>query len=224
MRAWASSLPAALLLAACSFTPPAPAVTADAPPGGDGGADGPCADADGDTVCDADDQCAGHDDRLDGDGDGIPDGCDDWPCGLTKPPTPGGPIVSDSDGPGRRWGASSINIGDMRRVVADPGEEFDVRFTWGLYINCGGGQTVCRAQVEIGYGPTRAGCVFDGNVLDERLTGAFVNLRLTAPTTPAVYEIRLNAGRRPSCGGGQEPWYVGDPGPESTIGILCVRP
>jgi cysteine-rich repeat protein len=35
-------------------------------------------DADGDTVCDADDACPGFDDSLDADGDAVPDGCD--PC------------------------------------------------------------------------------------------------------------------------------------------------
>ena len=36
----------------------------------------PCADSDGDGVCDAVDACPGFDDNLDADGDGIPDGCD----------------------------------------------------------------------------------------------------------------------------------------------------
>ena len=35
-----------------------------------------CDDADGDGVCDAEDQCPGFDDTIDTDGDGIPDGCD----------------------------------------------------------------------------------------------------------------------------------------------------
>jgi hypothetical protein len=43
--------------------------------------DGVCSnvfeDADGDSICDAKDQCPGFDDSDDADGDGIPDGCDD---------------------------------------------------------------------------------------------------------------------------------------------------
>ncbi|HRW52967.1 MAG TPA: autotransporter-associated beta strand repeat-containing protein, partial [Phycisphaerae bacterium] len=39
----------------------------------------PCADADGDGVCDADDICPGSDDNIDTDGDGVPDGCDACP-------------------------------------------------------------------------------------------------------------------------------------------------
>lgn len=38
-----------------------------------------CPDADGDGICDADDDCAGFDDADDADGDGIPDGCDICP-------------------------------------------------------------------------------------------------------------------------------------------------
>lgn len=49
---------------------------------------GECDDADDDTVCDDVDACPGEDDRLDGDGDGVPDGCDNCPDGGD----------SDSDG------------------------------------------------------------------------------------------------------------------------------
>ncbi|MDP6900057.1 MAG: YHYH protein [Candidatus Thalassarchaeaceae archaeon] len=51
----------------------------DTPPGEPVHSDG-CSDSqrdeDGDGVSDADDQCPGHDDTIDVDGDGIPDGCD----------------------------------------------------------------------------------------------------------------------------------------------------
>lgn len=40
---------------------------------------GDTTDTDGDTVCDVDDRCPGHDDRNDRDGDGIPDACDGPP-------------------------------------------------------------------------------------------------------------------------------------------------
>ena len=40
---------------------------------------GVIADSDGDGVCDNDDLCPDYDDRLDFDGDGVPDGCDDDP-------------------------------------------------------------------------------------------------------------------------------------------------
>ena len=40
----------------------------------------PCNDADGDGVCDADDQCPGFDDTIDTNGNGIPDGCESTGC------------------------------------------------------------------------------------------------------------------------------------------------
>ncbi|WP_340112844.1 CehA/McbA family metallohydrolase [Maribellus mangrovi] len=39
----------------------------------------PCADDDGDGVCNEVDQCPGYDDNIDTDGDGFPDGCDECP-------------------------------------------------------------------------------------------------------------------------------------------------
>ncbi len=41
----------------------------------------PCSDADEDGACDAEDLCAGHDDALDHDADGLPNGCDECAAG-----------------------------------------------------------------------------------------------------------------------------------------------
>ncbi|MGM5471000.1 T9SS type A sorting domain-containing protein [Flavobacteriaceae bacterium LMO-SS05] len=62
-----------------------------------------CPDADGDTVCDADDICPGFDDLADADGDNIPDGCDACPSDplKTEPGACGcgvADIDTDSDG------------------------------------------------------------------------------------------------------------------------------
>jgi len=51
-----------------------------------------CDDADGDTVCDEDDVCAGGDDTVDSDGDGTPDACDEAPEVCT------GGVDEDLDG------------------------------------------------------------------------------------------------------------------------------
>jgi hypothetical protein len=45
---------------------------------------------------------------------------------------------------------------------------------------------------------------------------------LTAPATPGAHQLRLNAGRRASCGTDMA-WYDSDPGESSTIAFLCVR-
>lgn len=48
---------------------------------GGAGCETPCeTDTDGDGVCELDDVCAGFDDRIDSDADGVPDGCDACPA------------------------------------------------------------------------------------------------------------------------------------------------
>ncbi|HWO24554.1 MAG TPA: hypothetical protein VNO30_37685 [Kofleriaceae bacterium] len=207
--------------AACSFSAPNGGDDGDDTGGGD---DVPgCADDDGDTVCNTADKCAASDDRQDVDADGAPDGCDDWPCG-TRPDDPGDSLL-DNGSDGRSWAASKIEIGMSRRIVLSAGQPYNVRFDWGLFFFCGFNQSSCRAQTEIGYGATRTGCIFDNNIPDRQLIGnTYSGPALTAPATPGVYELRINAGRRSSCGDSAQPWYGGDPGGDSTIAILCVRP
>ncbi|MCB9684209.1 MAG: hypothetical protein H6738_00335 [Alphaproteobacteria bacterium] len=70
-----------------------------ADPGESSRSDDPCPmdapdDTDGDTVCDSVDACEGSDDRVDTDGDGVPDGCDD--CPLDDPDDTDGDTVCDS--------------------------------------------------------------------------------------------------------------------------------
>jgi hypothetical protein len=213
-----------MLLAACSFSSPEVA-PGDGPPGdgGGSGSDAPpaCADgdADGDTVCNAADKCPGQDDRADADSDGNPDGCDDWPCGV-KPDDPGSNMTDGDLGSGRGWGATNIQIGTMRRLVAAPGAAFAARFDWWVLLNCAG--STCPAQIEFGYGSTRSGCIFEGTVDDFDTFDSSFDMPLTAPPTPGVHELRLNAGRNAECGTGTT-WYGGDPGESSTIAILCVR-
>ncbi len=55
-----------------------------------------CDDADGDGVCDQDDQCPGFDDNLDADGDGVADGCDICPNSATDD-TDGDGVCDDVD-------------------------------------------------------------------------------------------------------------------------------
>jgi hypothetical protein len=223
----------ALLLLCAMPLVPAAACSFSAPNGGGGGGgddDGsggggidappPCADDDGDTVCNAADKCPGKDDRPDADGDGVPDDCDDWPCGA-KPADPGDPM-GDSSSDGRGWSAAGINIGMSRRVVVPAGQQYSAQFGWGMIISCFQ-QSFCRAQIELGYGATRAGCIYDNFVEAGRLITGGYNGQLTAPAVPGVYELRLNVGRSSSCGSGTS-WYGGDPGGDSTIAVLCVRP
>lgn len=222
MRLWAARLLwiAAMLVpvAACDYHPPEalgdarPVDMAPACPDGD---------TDGDGVCNAVDKCPDEDDRVDKDADGKPDACDDWPCAVQRPQSPGDPM---SDGaPGRQWSAAFINIGDRGRVAARTGGEIRVRFAWGIRIDCpgGGGGNQCRGQAEYGFGASRIGCLYDNNVPDNQLIGTNADLRIPAPSEPGVYELRLNAGMNTECGTGTT-WYGATPGANSTIGLLCI--
>jgi hypothetical protein len=223
MQVWLPGLLAPLLCAACSFDSPKAS-----PDGSGSGSDQlplcPDGDSDNDGVCNAADKCPDKPDGGDGDGDGVVDGCDDWLCGATKPNDPG-PAMNDSGSGGREWGASFIDIGMARRVNVAPGAQFRAKFAWGFRVDCGGGPGMggpCRAQLEIGYDLTRVGCIYDNNVGDDDVRIGGFDDQLTAPTTPGIYEIRLNAGRSTSCGTA-EAWYSGEPGSDSAIAYLCVR-
>jgi hypothetical protein len=218
---------AAPLLAAgaagCTFDPPSGgSPDPGAPDGGlpDGAIpDAPCADDDGDTICNAADRCATGDDRLDADQDQIPDACDDWPCGA-RPDDPGDPMLDGA--PGRGWSAALISIGQARRLVASPGESFSAVFAWTMFVDCGV-PAACPAQLEVGYGAQRTGCVAELAVASGTATTGAFGGSLRAPAAPGPYELRLNAARNAACGTG-DAWFGGDPGPESTIAYVCVRP
>jgi hypothetical protein len=123
----------------------------------------------------------------------------------------------------RGWGADDINIGNARRLAVRPGQQFDVMFDWSIYIDCGQPPAMCQAQMEIGFGLTRAGCIFDGNVPSKQTQfNRPYRGQLTAPSTPGTFEIRLNAGMATACGETQA-WWDGEPGSSSAIAILCVR-
>lgn len=192
-----------VLFAACSFSGPDGGDGPGAGPGGGngGGGDGPsaCVDDDADTVCNE---------------------LDDWPCGA-RSEDPGDEMDVFDLGGGRSWGADDIVIGDARRVVARPNDVFDIDFSWKFRLYCGG-QSQCRAQLEIGHEGTRTSCLFDGDVASTAENTGTADTTYRAPAMAGVYEIRLNVGRRSSCG--TNGWYGGDPGERSTIAILCVPP
>ena len=196
---------ASVLCAACAFSGPGDGVG----PGGGQGADAGGGGGDAPRPCDDDDQ------------DGVCNTLDDWPCGA-KPDDPGDEMGRDDVLGGRWWGARNIAIGNARRVVARPNEEFDIAFTWSLTIVCGLFPAQCDGQIEIGHDGSRTGCLFDDNVTSTVTRNGDAATTYRAPATPGVYEIRLNAGRRQSCG--TNGWYGENPGGDATIAILCVRP
>lgn len=191
-----------------------------------GGDSGPCKDDDGDTICNEVDQCPGQDDRIDVDGDQIPDCKDDWLCGATKPNGPSQPlIVFETAG---QWDADHDHIAGGGNVVnVKAGMPIAIAFDWNIRVNCPGfaQPTQCPAQLELGFaGVGRDRCIFDGQVTDGAIRGGTLNDMVTVAPTPSgayqEYDLRLNIGLRSSCG--TSGWDGGEPGSSATFAKLCV--
>lgn len=169
------------------------------------------ADSDMDGVSDACDRCAGEDDRIDVDGDAIPDACDPWPCSDVA--TPPGTVSQEF------IQISNVRLGEgTNRTVATAGSSVRVRLDYALNdTGCVG----CPNQIEIGSQRAgRIGCVYDGTPPAGGVTGEF-DRSLTLGSA-GVVELRFNLGRNGSCArfGG---WWPMAPGPEHTFALICVR-
>jgi len=218
------------VLAGCNFKLPGNTGgnNADAPQVGDTSTppidgtlvDTPCADDDHDTICNTVDVCANGDDRLDGDADTIPDACDNWPCGVE----PGAPSNTVVVGPGLT-GMRNISLAgeadQTSAVAAATSVEFD--FDFGLLYTCGQ-QSSCREQMEVGFaGVGRLGCIVDethGDNLFLFVSG--VTTRVTVPSTPGVYDLRIKAAFNASGCGSSDQFTGGEPGSNATVAIVCV--
>ena len=173
------------------------------------------ADEDGDSVSDACDRCPGFDDREDDDGDGIPDGCDDWPCGVR-------PVI-DTPVSGEFITISGVQIagGENTRVL-NVGDTFDIRVDWAIDdTDCPG----CINQIELGF--TRisrfVNCLYDANPPNGGESGTDEITAFVPTGSTGVYELRFNRGLNFSCPLSRQ-WWNSAPGPERTIGAVCIRP
>jgi hypothetical protein len=219
-----------LLIGACSFQRGG-AVGGD----DDGGDDAPpvdaavtvpdagCDDDDADGVCNTADICADNDDRLDGDGDGKPDGCDDWKCGAQKPSDPGlFGIVGIGSGTST---LSFISFGNGPVAAVAPGQQLELGYSYGIQVGCPNAAGTCRAQIEFGIGDVRLGCLFDDTVVSTVGETDFgQDVDMAAPTTPGLYQLRAKVATvSTGCGNGTS--FTGNPPPEQqTFAILCVAP
>lgn len=170
---------------------------------------GPDGDMDG--VSDVCDRCAGEDDRIDVDGDDIPDACDPWPC--SDLPTPAGTVGQEF------IEISNVRIGEgTNRAVAESGSSVRVTFDYALNNpDCVG----CRSQIEIGSQRAgRLGCVYDDTPPVGGATGSVV--RDITLGTPGIAELRFNLGRSGFCAP-VAGWWPDAPGPDQTFALICVR-
>jgi len=219
-----------LAVAACSFTP------GGDPPGhaSDGGNPGmghdapamitpdACPDADHDGVCDAVDKCPGADDHVDSDGDGIPDGCDDWPCGL-RPGKPDDPLIYGAYNHLQSVAGQTLD-GNGRLDVATTGNNVVLGFGYGLSVDCNGFASqpppTCRVQIEVGLGTSKIGCILDGFVTSGQGYAGTANGMFPAPS-PGLYEVRVSTAV--DSGGCSGDWTNGTPSSSQTIAYLCVH-
>ena len=186
-----------------------------------------CADSDGDTICNAVDKCPGFDDRLDADGDTIPDGCDTWPCGAT-PVMPSSTVTQDevAGGSHRITSLTGTKLGgSVLRVVA-PGASVSVTTTYSI-TDCISPGAIDQIEVGLVTG-TREACIYDANPQGNgagncgvQTTGS-PTMTFTAPTTPGRYDFRFRIGQDYACADHTGWWTNVPPGPATTVAILCV--
>ena len=148
-----------------------------------------------------------------------PDAPSAWPCGA-MPAAPKGNVT---------WGngttnttASTIAIGTNRLVVVPPGGNFAMQFGYAIHDTAC--SVACRDQIEYGFVPgSRVGCVFDATV--PKATGAMGNVQatVTAPTTPGVYDLRVDLAQAASCGNGAAWWVNVTPPTAQTLATVCVH-
>ena len=171
-------------------------------------------DSDGDSVCSSADRCPGFDDRVDGDGDTVPDGCDTWPCGPS-PTVPASVVNAQITITG-----FSFSTGGRTAVVA-AAASVTMTFSYSI-INTRSSGAI--DQIEIGLVPgARIYCAYDGIPGGMQRTGTSTRT-FAAPTASGVYDVRVGYGQDYSCNyGGRTNWQQGAPGAGSTIGKLCVR-
>lgn len=170
---------------------------------------GPDADMDG--VSDACDLCAGEDDRIDVDGDAIPDACDPWPC--SDLPTPTETVRQEF------IEISNVRLGEgSNRTVTESGASVRLRFDYTLNdTGCAG----CPNQIEVGSQRAgRIGCIYDGTPPPGGVSESVE--RLLTVGEPGVVELRFNLGRNSSCAPFAG-WWPSAPGPEHTFALICVR-
>lgn len=208
-------------LAACSFSPGAPAATSTS----DAAGDAPHAGTDGDTrPLDAAAHDANHSDAH-VDASAVAIDASAWPCGAPPPPPPTTVAMSINSG-ATMFTVKSIDVDHMGQlVVGAPGET--VSLSAHLDITDHACPQACVDQLEYGFVPgARVGCAFDNTVNPHFGVDQGVSATFALPATPGVYDLRVNIGQNTSCdagGGDANGWWGSDPGAADAIARVCVH-
>lgn len=151
---------------------------------------------------------------ADEDGDGIRAPCDSWPCGVAPPS-----VASSVSAQGITLSNVRINGGGAT-AVARGGNSVSVRTQFMIVDgDCGG----CVKQIEIGAVPGAfEGCIYDANPPGGGASGEeLIDVAMPSVTVPTRVDLRFNLRHDYDCG---ENWWVAEPGPMQTFGVVCVVP
>lgn len=165
---------------------------------------------------------------ADTDGDGVCNALDTWPCGPAPAALPADVVWDEVEGADH----ATIHLIDatlnlQRALVVAPNTDIQLRGSWSI-VDC-----VCPAcldQIEVGFAPTvgRVGCIYSGNPQGNMacavLTTGMANLTLKSPVTPGAYTLRFRIGQDLQCGT-QTTWWNNEEPPASASAVhLCVSP
>lgn len=160
---------------------------------------------------------------ADDDGDGVCNTVDDWPCGA-KPSAPGATVSFTNNNGQTQTTITATNVdGTGRLAIGAPQEQLSLTFDYAIEDTACAG--ACIDQIEVGWVPGgRAGCVFDDQVPAQSGADGSINVMIRAPTTRAIYDLRVNLGQNYSCNyNGANSWWNGTPAATKTIAKLCVH-
>ena len=163
---------------------------------------------------------------ADTDGDGVCNALDTWPCGAEPEDLPSMLTFEEVQGNDHLTIVlTNPTLDNVRKLVVSPDTNVRLRSDWSI-IDC-----VCPGcidQIEVGFVPQgRAGCIYsanpqlDGNCLVP--TTGTASMFVKAPSTPGAYTLRFRVGQNFTCGT-QTTWYGSEPPPSTSAVHLCVSP
>lgn len=160
---------------------------------------------------------------ADDDGDGVCNAVDDWPCGA-KPAAIANHLELTDNGGHTDFKLTNIALGGTGTLaVAAAGASVRIQLD---YAASDTACNDCVDQLEIGWDPAgrRAGCIFDDDVPAQGgRQGSIDTTSFSAPATPGVYALHINIGQNYSCTyQGANNWWGGTEPPD-IIGKICVH-
>jgi hypothetical protein len=118
-------------------------------------------------------------------------------------------------------GVSNVVLNGGTNVVhVGAGAQFSVSLE---YVMEACGCSSCTDEIEIGLVPGNPQtCPYTGpEHCNNAVNGPYTGM-LTAPNTPGVYDLRFNLRLDYSCLQTTQTWWNAQPGPDRTVGVVCV--